>query len=46
MDTDRLSALVMISIAVDMTSEIKDFDEKAISHFATAKCHKVELLYK
>ena len=28
MDTDRLSALAMISIASDMISEIKDFDEK------------------
>ena len=46
MDTDRLFALAMISIAADMTSEIKDFDEKVISYFATAKCHRVELLYK
>ena len=46
MDTDRLSALVMISIAADMTAEIKNFDEKVISHFATAKCHGIELLYK
>ena len=28
MDTDRLSALAMILIAADMTSEIKDFDKK------------------
>ena len=46
MDTDRLSALAMISIASDIISEIKDLDEKVISHFATAKCHRVELLYK
>ena len=46
MDTDRLSALAMISIAADMISEIKDFNEKVIRHFATAKCRRVELLYK
>ena len=46
MDADRLSALAMISITVDMISEIKSFDEKVISHFATANCCRVELLFK
>ena len=44
--TDRLSALVMISIAEDMISEIKDFNGKVIDHFATAKSRRIELIYK
>ena len=45
-NTERLSALAMISIADNMISEIKEFNSKVIDHFATAKSRRIELIYK
>ncbi|XP_045595761.2 zinc finger MYM-type protein 1-like [Procambarus clarkii] len=46
MAIERLSALAMISIENIMITEIKDFNEKVINHFATLKSRCTDFLFK
>ncbi|KAG0729553.1 Zinc finger MYM-type protein 1 [Chionoecetes opilio] len=43
---DRLSALAVIAIENTMISEIKDFNEIVINHFATSKNRRTDFIYK
>ena len=45
-ETDRLSALGMLSMADNMIAELNDFNNKINDHFAPAKSRQIELIYR
>ena len=46
MHNERLNALGMLTIENIMITEIKDFNEKVINHFATSKNRRLDLIFK
>ena len=46
MDNERLSALAMISIENNMTTEINNFNEQVIDHYATSKTRRADFIFK
>ena len=46
MMNERLSALAMISSETKMISEMNDFNERVIQHFATSKNRRAEFIFK
>lgn len=46
MANERLSALAMISIENIMITEMKDFNEQVINHFATSKSRRTDFIFK
>ena len=43
---ERLSALAMISTENELISEMNDFNERVIQHFATSKNRRAEFIFK
>lgn len=46
MTNNRRNALAMLSINKDLTSEIRDFDDKIMEKFIQSKNRKIDFLYK
>ncbi len=43
---ERLTALAMLSIENRMISDINNFNDKVIDHFATSRTQKMDFIFK